>query len=156
MGEGANEKIIASMDEPPPVGSDEPEAEPDGRYDNRYDRTYDSEKRLVTETVFDNTGTAIMSKAFTYGPTRRDVILRMGDGSFSNKTIQIFNPDKQLVEERSCDEHERKCNVKVLKYEVDSRGNWVIKRDFEKKVVKGKVSLKPTGTFYRKIEYATP
>lgn len=155
VGEGANEKIIASMDEPPPGANSGLESNHDERYDNRYERTYDVDKRIATEKVLDNRGRVTTSKSFTYSPNRRDIVYRMGDGSFYNKTIQIFDTANRLTEERTCDERERDCDTTVFKYEFDLRGNWVVKRDFEKKVVRGKVSLKPNGIFYRKIEYET-
>jgi hypothetical protein len=154
MGEGPNETIVTMiMEAPPPAGS-ESEAKADERYDLRYERTYDAEKRLQIEKVINNRGAVTTFKTFTYSPNRRDIVFRRGDGAFYNRTVEIRGADGKIIEERSCDEKEKNCTVTVYRYELDPKGNWIVRRDFEKKTVKGKPVLKPNGVLYRTIEYA--
>ncbi len=154
LGEGPNEKMITMITEAPAPAPAGQEGKTDDRFDVRYERTYGPNKLLQTETVMDNSGMVTTRKTFTYGTNRRDIVYKMGNGAFYNRTVEILGSDGHVIEERSCNEQEKNCSVTVYKYEFDVKGNWVVRRDFERKTVKRNKVLSPTGVLYRKIEYS--
>ncbi|MEQ1763007.1 MAG: hypothetical protein ABL984_07675 [Pyrinomonadaceae bacterium] len=150
---GPNEKQITMITDIGPPPTEEELKIRDTRFDSRYERTYDSEGRIVTEKTIGNQGRIYSVKTFSWKPEQKVTVSGGGRGDFYNKTIEVIGADGHVSEERSCDETEKECDISLYKYENDPKGNWIVKRSFEKQTVRGKVSLKPSGTYFRKIEY---
>lgn len=150
---GPNEKQISMIIEAAAEPTKEELKNRDARFDSRYERTYDNDGRIISQKTIGNQGRVYSVKEFSWKPGQKIAVSRGSNGDFYNKTIEVLGTDGHVSEEWSCDEEEKECDITVFKYENDSKGNWIVKSSFEKQTIRGRVSLKPSNIYFRKIEY---
>ncbi len=152
MNEGPNENGISELvllDSP----DDEKAKKRDGRFSNRYEYKYDLSGRLARKMTYQNDGSLWTREVKTYGPGTRENVVYGEKGKLNSKTVEILGEAGNVVETRSYDFHNKLDGIKTYKYEFDQCGNWVVRRDFDKTNVGGKVVLKPSSISYRTIKY---
>jgi hypothetical protein len=156
--EGPNEiqitEIMASPLSPPDTTSTSVEKKKrDDRYKDRYEYKYDDAGRLSEKTIYGNDGVVRTRTVFTYNKERREEVIYDERGAVSTRSVEILDASGNVVEERRYDHRRKFDGATVYKYEFDPRGNWMVSKSFEKRIVKGRTIFKPGYVTYRKISY---
>jgi YD repeat-containing protein len=143
-------QIIQSMMESP---AGPPQGKIDPRFSNRYAYKYDDLGRLIETSLFDNSGERTDRTTYTYSAGRREERNFWDDGEEYNRKAYLLDAAGNIIEETIFDEKGAVDSRTVYRYEFDAAGNWIVQRDFAKKTVRGKTTLKPLSIIYRTITY---
>lgn len=141
-------EIIQSLMESPMT----PENDGDTRYTTRYAYKYDPQGRLIETSLFDNRGSLDGRTTYTYAINRREK-RSYWDKEEHDHVADLTDEAGNTIETIEYDEKGKMLGRTVHKYELDTAGNWIVQRTFEKKTVRGKVVLKPLWITYRTITY---
>lgn len=136
------------------MGSEEETKPADPRFGSRLLRTYDDKGNLTSTRSIDSRGREFDRRDIAWNNGRKIEIGRDENGELISKTIFIFNDKGHVSEERMCDEAEKDCESWLYKYEFDATGNWIVQRRSFKETIRGRASIRPSGVYYRTIEYA--
>jgi hypothetical protein len=145
-------EIIQSLMESP-GGTPGAEAPGDLRYSTRYEYKYDDLGRLAEISQFDNHGALTDRIKYAYTAGRREKRSYWDNGEENNHTVDTLDDAGNVTETVQLDEKGKVYGVSVFKYEFDAAGNWIVQRVFEKKTIRGRVTLKPVRVAYRTIAY---
>lgn len=154
-------KIVTMMQSPIGPPTDIPSTtesaempEEDGRYLDSIVYKYDSEKRLISELYFTNSGIIGNEFIWEYSAGSRKRILKEFDGVIAETEVQKLDATGNVTEITTLDtETGKPLNTLYYTYEFDANGNWTIRRATEKVTVRGKMTVKAVSTDYRTIVY---
>lgn len=155
------EKVITMMESPVTEPSDSPVSsggeelpEEDARYMDSIVHKYDSEKRLISESNFTNSGLIGNEIIWEYSAGSRKRSLKEFDGVIAEIEVQKLDTNGNVIESTGIDtETGKPLNTYNYTYVFDTNGNWIVRRTTEKVKVRGKMTVKATGTNYRTIIY---
>ena len=155
-GEGPNEKEIIQMIESAPAGSGDPVAAVeknarDPRYMTRYEFKYDAQNRVAETKQFGNDGELDSTGNTTYGPNTRTT--EYNDDGGKTRRVETIDLSGNVIEEKFFGSDGKLEYNYLYKYTLDAKGNWIIRRQSEKKILKGKSVIKPGPTHFRTIAY---
>lgn len=151
IGEEPDEKepteIIQSMPASPedPVAAVEKKAR-DPRYMTRYEFKYDAQNRVVEQKEFGDDGELLWTENPTYGPNTRTT-------EHGTRTVETIDPNGHVIEEKVFDADGKWEYSYLYKYVLDAKGNWKIRRQSKKTMLKGKSVVTPGPTHFRTIAY---
>jgi hypothetical protein len=126
---------------------------PDERFDTKYTYKYNDKEQLVEKTEYYNDGRISSIETYTYKGNQREKLRKNISFKSSSKSSQIFDTNGDLIKESSFDDKGRIDYVTTYKYELDTKGNWIVQKSFDNIKIKGKTVLKPSSITYRTITY---
>lgn len=152
--------VYAQGEKPPPKGmyltqnldNDAPAIKRDDRYMARYIRKYDAENRLIEERRAGNNGVVWSWTKHTYSGKMRTTRIFDSNGQEISKS-DYFQDDKGNDVKQNSYGMENSVDTNFMTYEFDPQGNWIVKKTFEEKKVKGKMVRKLLWSSYRTITY---
>jgi hypothetical protein len=126
----------------------------DERYGNKYIFKYNDKQQLIEKTTYFNNGELYTRENYVYKDNRRETTtFHAFIEKTTNKSIQIYDKNGDLIEETNYDYQGKFFNKTSYKYELDTKGNWIVQKSFDNVKVKGKTVLKPSSIIYRAITY---
>jgi hypothetical protein len=151
-GEGPNEKeIIQSLMESPISPRAPGAVKRDPRYATRYEFKYDAQNRVAETKQFSNDGELDSTGNTIYGPNTRTT--EYNDIGGKTRRVETIDPNGAVIEEKFFDSDGKLEYDYLYKYTLDAKGNWIIRRQSEKTMSKGKSVVKPGPTHFRTIAY---
>jgi hypothetical protein len=152
FGEGPNEKEITSIIQAIPTRAPDPPEKPrDRRYDIRYEFRRDAQNRVVERKLFGNNGDLLGTENISYGPNSRTT--EFDDDGGKTRSVETLDGNGHVIEERFFGPAGKLERHFQYKYELDAKGNWITRKTFRKKTLKGKSTLQPLSTHFRTIVY---
>lgn len=130
-----------------------PNAPRDNRYKIKYTYKYNQTGQLTEVWQYQNNGEVWTHRVYNYKGNQREELEYDQRGSEMSQTIEILDKDGNVIERDLMDENRKISSREINTYQFDSQGNWIVKKTFEPKKVKGKTVLKPLWTSYRTTTY---
>jgi hypothetical protein len=125
----------------------------DARYDIKYTYKYNQQGQLVERGMYQNNGELWVRNVYNYKGNQREELHYDRDGSETSQTIEILDKNGNVIERHLMDADGKIGSKEINTYTFDSQGNWIVKKTFEPKKVKGKTVMKLLWTSYRTITY---
>lgn len=125
----------------------------DARYSVSSTYKYNEKGQLIEEAILQNNGELWSRTVFNYKGNEREELNYDANGSEMSQTIEILDKNGDVIERNLMDIKGKISDKIISTYEYDAQGNWIVKKDVEKVLVKGKTVLKPLWTSYRTITY---
>lgn len=145
---------IVSIIEAAAPGSSPEKPRVDLRFTERYEYKYDPENRLLSETVYSNTGRFQWQTSTEYTGNTRKTTTRAYDRSITEIKIEKLDNRGNVVEETEIDTETGKAGSPInYTYSFDTVGNWIVRRATQKGKVRGRIVNKNLETHYRTILY---
>jgi hypothetical protein len=126
---------------------------PDDRFNTKYIYKYNDNKQLIEKIRFENDGQISLIENYTYQGNQRETIEKDADLGDISKSTQTFDGIGNLIKEVFFNEKGRIDSSSTYMYELDTKGNWIVKKSFENVKIKGKSVLQPRSITYRTITY---
>jgi len=145
-------ELIQSMPASPedPVAPVEKKAR-DPRYTTRHEFKYDAQNRVVEKKEFGDDGELNWTENTTYGPDTRTT--EHSSDFRKTRSVETIDPYGNVTEEKVFGADGKLESNYLYKYTLDTKGNWRIRRQSEKTIVKGKSVVKSGPTHFRTIAY---
>lgn len=125
----------------------------DRRYTSRYETIYDDEWRVKERRMLASNGDVTYVEKFTYSGPGRDIKTVDGLGGFMARKFEVLDAGGNVIEERALDNFGKQNSTTKFQYEIDAKGNWIVRRSSVLWKGKGKPGFRPNATYYRTIKY---
>ncbi|HMT08032.1 MAG TPA: hypothetical protein PKA82_08510 [Pyrinomonadaceae bacterium] len=153
LGEGPNRKEIVSI-MTAPVNMPAETTPRDQRYSSKYEYKFDDSGRLIETIDLSNNNREFSRESRSYEVGKRTTIRRYVYSESESKLVELLDSNGNVIEEQYFGDDEKLDWVTVFKFDkFDEKGNWVVRRSFEKKKVRSKFTLRLVDTTYRTITY---
>lgn len=124
----------------------------DRRYTTRFEVTYDNEWRVSERRHLTSNGDVSLVEKYRYTAAGRDIETEDDRGGFISRRLEILDSNGAITEEFQLDNNGGRVGRKVLKYQFDAKGNWIVKKEFTQQIGRARAQ-KHTATYYRSIKY---
>lgn len=130
-----------------------PDAPRDKRYKIKHAYKYNEQGQLIEDWQYQSNGEVWTHQVYSYKGNQREELDYDQRGSEMSQTIEILDKDGNVIERDLMDADGKIGDKEINTHEFDKEGNWIVKKTFEEKKVKGKMVRKLLWTSFRTITY---